>query len=197
MEKRVYAAIHFIIIILELYAFSRMFLMNGRMGLEYYTVLSNLLAFITSILCLYFYKGDNKYVNNLFYLSTCMLLMTFLVVFFVLTPMYNFNYYWLMFKGSNLVMHTLAPALMVNSYIIFNKEKVNKFIPLIVTAIYGIILIILNLVKIVDGPYPFLKVYNQPVYMSIIWFVILLLVIFIISIVVIKLNKKLNYKNES
>ena len=168
MEKRVYAAIHFIIIILELYAFSRMFLTTGKIGLEFYTVLSNLLAFITSILCLYYYKGDNKYVNSLFYLSTCMLLMTFLVVFFVLTPMYNFNYYWLMFKGSNLVMHTLAPALMVNLYIIFNKEKANKFIPLIVTALYGITMIILNIFKVVDGPYPFLKVYNQPVYMSVI-----------------------------
>jgi hypothetical protein len=196
MEKRIYAIIHFIIIILELYAFSRMFVMNGKMGLEYYTVLSNLLAFFTSILCLYYYKGDNKYVNNLYYLSTCMLLMTFLVVFFVLTPMYKFNYHWLMFKGSNLVMHTLAPALMVNSYIIFNKEKVNKFIPLIVTAIYGFVMIFLNLFRVVDGPYPFLRVNNQPLFISIMWFVILLIVILVISIAVVKLNRKLGYKDE-
>ncbi|MBP5684322.1 MAG: hypothetical protein J6X02_03600 [Bacilli bacterium] len=195
MEKRVYAAIHFVIIILELYAFSRTILLNNRMGLEYYTVLSNLLAFITSLLCLYYYKG-NKYVNNLYYLTTCMLLLTFLVVLFVLAPMYNFDYYWLMFKGSNLVMHTLAPALMVNSYIIFNKEKVNKIMPLIVTTIYGVIMIILNLVKVIEGPYPFLEVYNQPVYMSIIWVVVLLLVVYIISILVVKLNRKLgdNYE---
>ena len=40
---------------------------------------------------------------------------------------------------------------------------------LLPTLVYALVLVILNLAKLVDGPYPFLKVYQQPVYMSCIW----------------------------
>jgi len=191
MKKKIDVIISLLIIVFELYAFLRTLLRNGRMGIEYYTVLSNLFAFLISILYLYYYKQKNKLVNNLYFITTCMMTLTFLVVFFILAPMYDFDYYWLMFKGSNLFMHTLCPSLMIVNYLFFNKNKNNVFLPLIVTGIYGIILITLNLFKVVDGPYPFLKVYNQSVYMSILWILIIFFLNLLISFSLVKLNSKL------
>ena len=42
------------------------------------------------------------------------------------------------------------------------------------TLIYALILMALNLMRVVEGPYPFLRVYEQPVYMSIIWVIVIL-----------------------
>jgi len=42
---------------------------------------------------------------------------------------------------------------------------------LIPTIIYAIISIILNILKVMDGPYLFLHVYNQPIYASVLWII--------------------------
>ena len=39
------------------------------------------------------------------------------------------------------------------------------------TLIYGIVTLILNLARELDGPYPFLQVYRQPAIASVGWFV--------------------------
>ena len=39
------------------------------------------------------------------------------------------------------------------------------------TLLYGTITMLLNILRKLNGPYPFLHVYEQPVYMSIIWFI--------------------------
>ena len=78
MKKRIDVIISLLIIVFELYAFSRTIVLNNRMGIEYYTVVSNLLAFIASILYLYFYKQRNKCVNILYYITTCMIILIFI-----------------------------------------------------------------------------------------------------------------------
>ena len=40
---------------------------------------------------------------------------------------------------------------------------------------------LLNVLKVVEGPYPFLMVYNQKWYMSIIWIIVIFVVDYIIS----------------
>ena len=57
----------------------------------------------------------------------------------------------------------------------------NSFISLIPTVIYSIVLIILNIVNVVDGPYPFLKVCNQSVLTSILWVIIIYAIVFVVS----------------
>ena len=58
------------------------------------------------------------------------------------------------------------------------------------TLIYGGILIILNILRIVDGPYPFLQVYKNSVIESTIWFIGLNLFIVLIGYLLIKLQKE-------
>ena len=43
------------------------------------------------------------------------------------------------------------------------------FIAWIPTVIYAIIIVILNVLKVLEGPYPFLHVYKQPWYVSVGW----------------------------
>ena len=191
MKKRLDIIIHILIIILEIIGFIRAINHDGRIAIEFYTDLSNLMALITSVLYLIFYKKDNKIINNLYFITTTMLTITMLVIIFVLGPMYNFDYKWLILQGSHLIMHLICPLLFVFVYLFHKKRNDNKYLPVMVTIIYGITLIILNLLKVVDGPYPFLKVYNQSILISILWGIILISVSYIISILLIKLNKKL------
>ena len=199
MKKRFDIIISILIIILETYAFTRMINREGVIDFEYYTVLSNALAFLTSIAYLLLYKRKTSFFDNFYFMVTCMMMLTFLVVLFILVPMYNFDYYWLMLKGSNLMMHTLCPLLMITLYIIYNKTKVNKYLSFIPIIIYGIPMIILNITRTFNGPYPFLKVYDNKIYMIIIWLLLIIVVNYIIGIILIKLNRKLGinyeYKN--
>ncbi len=190
MKKRLDIIIHILIIILEVLGFIRAIRHEGRLAIEFYTDLSNLMALITSILYLIFRKKDNRIINGMYFITATMLSITLLVVIFVLGPMYSFDYKWLLLQGSHLIMHFICPILFIVVYLFYKKHNDNKYLPVIVTIIYGVVLIILNILKIVDGPYPFLKVYDQSIFMSILWGIILISVSLIVSILLIKLNKK-------
>ena len=192
MKKRIDIIVHILIIILEILGFIRAINHEGRLAIEFYTDLSNLMALITSVLYLIFYKKENKFINSLYFVTTTMLTITLLVVIFVLGPMYSFDYKWLILQGSHFIMHLICPLLFISVYLFYKKRNDNKYLPVIVTGVYGIVLIILNLLKVVDGPYPFLKVYNQSILTSILWGIILLSVSLVISILLIKLNNKIN-----
>ena len=194
MKKRLDIIIHLLIIILEILGFIRAIRHEGRLAIEFYTDLSNLMALITSILYLVFYKKENKIVNSLYFITATMLTITLLVVIFVLGPMYKFDYKWLLLQGSHLIMHFICPVLFILVYLFHKKRNDNKYLPVFVTVIYGVVLIILNLLKVVDGPYPFLKVYNQSIFMSILWGIILISVSLGISIILIRLNNRINCK---
>ena len=196
MKKKFDIIISILIIILEIYAFTRMIRREHVIDFEYYTVLSNALAFLTSIFYLLLYKRRTSFFDNFYFIVTCMMCLTFLIVLFVLIPMYNFDFYWLMLKGSNLMMHTLCPLLMITLYIFYNKTKSNKYLVFVPIIIYGIPMIILNITKTFNGPYPFLKVYEQKIYMTIIWILIIFVVNYIIGTILIKLNRKLGVNYE-
>ena len=53
------------------------------------------------------------------------------------------------------------------------KGLKDNFRAIYFTLIYAAIFITLNILKVYEGPYPFLMVYKQPVYMSIIWFILI------------------------
>ena len=192
MKKRIDIIIHVLIIILEVLGFIRAIRHEGRLAIEFYTDLSNLMALITSVLYLVFYNKQNKFINSLYFVTATMLTITLLVVIFVLGPMYSFDYKWLILQGSHFIMHLVCPLLFISVYLFHKKRNDNKYIPVIVTLVYGIVLITLNLLKVVDGPYPFLRVYNQSIFISILWGILLLSVSLVISMLLIKLNNKIN-----
>ena len=52
---------------------------------------------------------------------------------------------------------------------------------MLLTLLYGLIMLYLNYIRRVDGPYPFFRVHNQSVKASVIWVLVLLALIGVIS----------------
>lgn len=179
MEKRkVSIALSVIIIILEIIALIVCYNSFG-INLAYYTIDSNIFLLISTILYLITINNVPKIVQLLKYSSTLSVFITFLVVVFVLYPMYDFNFQFMFLDGPNLYMHVLCPLLAVISFIFFDSNEIenslkNNLRSLYFTIIYAIILISLNILNVVSGPYPFLKVNQQSPLMSVFWIVLIL-----------------------
>ena len=63
---------------------------------------------------------------------------------------------------------------------------------LLPTIGYAIIALILNFAKLLYGPYPFLHVYEQPVYMSFVWLVVILSMAYVLALILRVINGKGN-----
>ena len=168
-----------IIIILEIIALIVCYNSLGSIDLTYYTIDSNIFLLISTILYLATIKKVPQIVQLMKYSSTLSVLITFVVVVFILYPMYDFNFNFMFLDGPNLYMHVLCPILAVISFISFDVGKIknswkNNLRSIYFTIVYAIILISLNGLNIVSGPYPFLKVNHQSALMSIFWIVLIL-----------------------
>ena len=138
-----------------------------------------------------------KWLSIFKYITTISLTITFVVVIFILIPMTNFNFKYLLFENSLLYQHLLCPILAVISFIFYDplNEFTNKdiFKGIFLTFIYTIILILLNIFDIVVGPYPFLMVKEQTIVIDIFWLFIMVSLSYSIAYVLLKLymnNKK-------
>ena len=161
------------------------FLKQGFTMLMFYTVDSNILALIASLLvgiyALKAYRSGVKIpesIKMLKYISVCCLTVTFIVVVLVLAPMNGIKGYQMMlFSGDMLFHHLISPVLSILTFLMFDRVSYSNSksasFALIPTIIYAVILITLNLLRIVEGPYPFLRVYAQPFYLSLIWFILI------------------------
>ncbi len=179
-KKNITIGLNILLIVLEVIGLS---ITLKNMGLletiMYYTELSNLLGLISALVFVFFLiKGEiPRWARVLKFISVLSLTVTFLVVIFVLGPMYSFNYKLLLFSGSMLYTHLLCPILSFILFIFLEGGKFSKNECLIANALtigYAIVMIPLNLFKVVDGPYPFLKVRDQSIFMSIIWIVVIM-----------------------
>ena len=190
---------------MELGALLLCFIFEWPSTFKYYTTISNGLAGISCFLLALYqiinYKTSKEipyFVIIFKYISACMLSVTFLVVLFVLIPASGDinEMIRLLFSPKLLFHHTLCPILCIISFVFFENEyKIEKksiFYSLIPTFLYAIIFIFLNAFNIVSGPYFFLKVNNQPIYMSIIWFVAIMSGAYGISTLLWFLNKRGN-----
>ncbi len=195
--------LNFILVILEIIGLILCLDALGCIDLTYYTIDSNIFLLVSSILYLFSRKNPSKIVQFFRYSSTLSVMITFLVVIFVLYPMLDFNFQYLFLAGPNPYMHVLCPLIALVSFLFFEKNEIennlkNNFRSLYFTLIYAVILISLNILRIVNGPYPFLKVYEQSVLMSIIWIVAILgfaLILSNILLMVKELDMILNVKN--
>ena len=205
MNKRQLAiGTHILIVILEIIGFIITIRRNGFMCFCLYTQESNLLLLITSILYLYYtlFRHQNtlpSLLSTLKYIAVCLLSVTFFVVIFVFLPMTLPTDLQLamrfLFGNANLFMHILCPILAVVSYLIFEHDysptKRDTLWALVPTFLYACISMVLNVAKIVCGPYPFLYVYEQPVWLSVFWFLAVLLVAYIFALLIRRIKKRI------
>lgn len=191
-KKKLALVINIAIVLLELFAFGRNIFVDHAVAIEYYTNDSNIIALISSILFIVFYNKNKELVKDIRFIATSCLTVTFLVVIFILCPMYNFNYKLLMFTDNFLILHTIVPILSIISYVALEDRSSKNYLCLLFTLIYGVILITLNILSIVDGPYPFLRINNQSPLMSILWVIIIMGGSYVIGILLNKLNKKMS-----
>lgn len=115
------------------------------------------------------------------YIATCSLTMTFLVVFAILIPWANSagldGTGMLLFKGAQPFMHLICPAIVFISFMFLQKggplSRRTIWLGATPVYLYGVIAIVLNTGRVMSGPYPFLLVYQQPVWASMLWAVAL------------------------
>ena len=116
---------------------------NGWSDLKFFTVESNLLVGIVSViwLVLRFVKGEGaipKWVTYLKYLSTVMVFVTFTVVLLFLGPLHGYAD---MYYGSNLFFHLLIPLFAIGEYVLTEEGEIGfreSFLAMIPPVLYGI-----------------------------------------------------------
>ena len=190
-KKKLALIINIIIIIAELFGFGRSLFVDHAIAVEYYTNDSNIIALISSLLFVIFYSKDKEFIKDIRFIATSCLTVTFLVVIFILTPMYDFNYKLLMFTDNFFIFHTLVPILCIFSYVALEDSSKKSYLCLVFTIIYSLVIIPLNILKIVDGPYPFLKVTSQALPMTLLWGVIIMGGNYLMGLGLNYLNKKI------
>ena len=152
----------------------------------FYTELSNLFAmgvcFVTALCQLRALLTGGEmpaWVRTLKYTVTCCLMLTFLTVVFVLAPMYGPDgHYVMLLTSSMLYNHFLNPVTALRSFVLLERAPAlprravgRAMIP---TLVYGGIMLAANVAKVYKGPYPFLYVYEQPLWTSCMWVVVIL-----------------------
>lgn len=177
-----------LVVVLEAWAISLATSVNGFPdNFVYYTQCSNLLAAIACAACLVAevraLRGGpplSRALRWLKYAGTCCVFMTFIVVVFILVPMIESvgqPGFILMFSENRFVTHLVGPLLVMGSYIVFEADRTMTFrqslIGIAPTIIYAAVAYPCNIACVWDGPYPFFQVWNMPVWMSVLWFVVL------------------------
>ena len=171
------------LIILELVGLSLSVQTHGAGLFVFYTEDSNIFSLVACVFYACFLARQAitgrlvpTWVIKLRYISVCCLTLTFLVVAFVLAPLSGQNGYAMMFlSGSMLYFHLLCPILAILSSLLVDPRGASGLadarLAIIPTTLYAALLIFLNLIRVVSGPYPFLKVYDQSVWASVGWVV--------------------------
>ena len=172
-----------LIVIFELIAIGGSYKKRGIGIFTYYTQLSNMVCLISSLLLLIF--GQKYPVSVIRYLSVCMLVMTFFVTTCILIPMGK-SAKEMLFTGRSFILHLLCPILSTLSYI-FAENHVRMIwtlLPVCVTLFYGLLMVYLNHLGKVDGPYPFFRIQNLGGKATALWMAGLLAFSAVISVIV-------------
>ena len=198
MKKKISLLLNLLIIIFEVRALIMNLHTNGLL-IEYYTIDSNMLALVSSVIyCVHLLLDEKlpRWLEVFKYMTTICLTITFLVVLFILAPMYDFNYKYFVLDGAFVYQHLLCPILAVVTFLFFDtlhRFDIRDYIRgIYITVIYAVVLVILNITGVVTGPYPFLKVKEQSVIASILWGIFLTFFDYLIAVCLGKLYFKLN-----
>lgn len=201
IKKIVAIILNLMVVCMELVGTYHSFREEGIWNLRYYTVLSNVLALAVSILYVIYYICNFKQKENDFprwlkqlkFVACNCLAVTFVVVIAVLIPMngiQSIEHY--IFGSANIYHHVFCPIVMIFSFCVFEKERKitmrDNVLAMIPTILYAMVMIILNVGRVLKGPYPFLYVYEQPIYMSVIWTVSILALTYVLGLILRVLN---------
>lgn len=195
MKNKLLISLNVLVIVLEIIGFIFSVYEFGFNVFIYYTQYSNLLALISSALLIYSLTKNNysKKIRFLRYMTVHMLALTFIVVTFVLIPLIGKEGYKMLVSGSMLYHHFLCPLLVFTSFMFLEKgcpiTSKDPLYVLIPTCAYGIVIITLNILKVIDGPYPFLQMYSLPLYLTIPLLSLVIFIAFILGYIVFKLSK--------
>lgn len=165
----------------------------GEVGIgmfRFYTLCSNALALCTAmvtLVCLLSMGSIPLPARLLKYVACCTQTITFLVVICVLTPLLNAagqpGWHLMFMTSGRMVTHLLGPLLTVASWLLCETSLCEAqtmpgswsiFVSLIPTLAYATVAYACNYLRLWDGPYPFLRVWNMPLWKTVTWFVVLL-----------------------
>lgn len=164
----------------------------------YYTNLSNLIALVACVIVLAGQltaaRDDGRLLrkaHRIKYMATCMTTVTMIVVLCILVPMQGVK---MLYAGNFLYFHVICPIMMLVSFACFDGgERVDAkkaVIGLLPTLIYGVIAVILNCADVIQGPYPFLMVRQQPVWASLLWFTVIIGIAYAVALAVGRAGKR-------
>ena len=161
-----------LIIVCEIWGITAVERKHLLKSMIYYTQLSNVAALISAVLLLCF--GPAEWIAVFRYLSVCLLIMTCLVTVFVLQPLLHDSYL-LLWSRTGFFLHLVCPFLNTLSYVFLETHaKGSVFLPPAATLLYGVIMLYMNYIEKVDGPYPFLRIRHQTKTATVIWIIVLL-----------------------
>ena len=176
-KKKISIGLNLLIIVIEIIGFVLCYRELGINSFIYYTLLSNLFLLVASILYLFKNIIKSRIVDIIKFGSTLSVLITFLVVIFVLGPNKELTYHFLLFEGANFYYHLVCPVLGIITFLFFDDVRISGFRDVLgaftFTVLYSIVIISLNILKVIVGPYPFLRIYENPIYATLIWIVVL------------------------
>ena len=161
----------------------------GIKAFSYYTQWANAAGLVSAALTLVAYAcfRDGKLdrlVTALRYAASAMLVMTALVVVFILVPAAYAvgldGIKEMFFTSTRIVTHLLGPLLVVFGYAYAWTGPAavgrDRYLGFVCTCVYAGFAYSMNIAGVLDGPYPFLRVRILPVWQSVLWFVVLLLI---------------------
>ena len=178
MLKKPVFVINLILVILEVIALIHDIYVFGAGLFVWYTIDSNVLQLLVSAsVLLILQRGEtiSKKLTAVHFVSAVGLTVTFLIAAFVLAPQGGIAYYFL--DNVAPINHLIAPVLSVASLLFLEKSELPGravvFLPASATMLYGLICLVLNAMRLIDGPYFFLQVYSQPASVIVMWFAII------------------------
>ena len=173
-RKLASAALNFLIVYFETIALPMSWALGGTIMFTMYTELSNifngavcLLVGLWQLGCVFTGRELPLWLKRLKFISTSCLAMTFLTVVIILAPMYEDGNGWyiMLFTDSMLYHHFLNPVLAILSLVLFERlprlSLGQVWWALVPTVLYGLYDLHGNITGTIDGPYPFMRVYDQ------------------------------------
>lgn len=165
----------------------------------YYTRDSNIVTGISSI-CLVLFLIKNykkqipKWIIMLRYIGTIGVTLTFIIVTAIFAPAVG-SYYSMLISNEFKFQHLVCPLISFFSFVFLEdiSEPItlkDNLLAVIPTITYAAVLVILNIVDFVDGPYPFFEVKNQSVLVSIVWASGILGICYLFGFLIRKLKNK-------
>ena len=139
-------------------------------------------------------KEPNFLCLALRYVSTACLVLTLVGTFYVATTTGE-NYLDSFIKGSHLFNNLLCPIVSFVSFTMFEGDRrLNKkktiWYALIPTVIYGVIMLVCNVSNTFTGPYSFMMINDNPVYVTVIVFIVTIILNYVIGRFLLLSNQK-------